>query len=365
MDRLDPQVLHFNARVRGMKSDLFTAAAIRDLLDRDDIGHVVDVLLESPYRVEVAEALARYAGGEGQAVPARDAADAIEEALGRNLGATRRRLIGLVDGDFGDLVSVFFLRHDLRSVKSLLRCRHRNLDGEAAAPYLIPGPTLTALRMRELAGADSMAALVRELMAWNEGFTRCLFPALDDYETTSDLARLEETLDRDYFAENASRLGASRDPNRRALAALLHSEIDRINLRALFQFFATGRDRAALRDRLLPEGTLSVVFVERMAEADDAAGAMECLGNTPYRALIEQLYSVIQTHRFAPVERFFERIILAQLRRMARSEVFGLPVVMEYGWLKYNEMLNLRLVARGLAGHLPKGRVREELYLVR
>ena len=47
---------------------------------------------------------------------------------------------------------------------------------------------------------------------------------------------------------------------------------------------------------------------------------------------------------------------------MARVDPFGLSIVMEYAWLKYNEMVNLRLVARGLAGHLPKGRVREQLH---
>ena len=35
---------------------------------------------------------------------------------------------------------------------------------------------------------------------------------------------------------------------------------------------------------------------------------------------------------------------------------------MNYVWMKYNEVINLRLIARGLAGSIPMGRVRDELY---
>jgi vacuolar-type H+-ATPase subunit C/Vma6 len=62
------------------------------------------------------------------------------------------------------------------------------------------------------------------------------------------------------------------------------------------------------------------------------------------------------------VERFFERLIMHRLRRLSQVDVFGLGVMMNFTWLKFNEVVNLRLIARGLAGHVPPGRVREELH---
>ncbi len=353
MARLDTNIVHFNARVRGMKSRLFTSAAIREMLDRDEVGHVIEVLLESSYKTEMAEALTRFQG-----------ADAVEEAVSRNLRVTRRRLIKLAEGKFEELLRLFLLRDDLSSVKSLLRCKHHGFDAEAAKPYLIPGPTMPRALQEELAQSESMEALAAGLVAWNEDLCLCLQEGLEAYGETNSLPDLEEALDRSYFVENARRLGKSRDSNCQALCTQLQAEIDRINLRTLFQSFEDGQDRMAAGERFLPEGALPVDFLLRMARANDAAGAMELLGSTPYRMLVEELYQLMQTHHFAPLERFFERIVLQQLRRMARSDVVGLSVVMEYSWLKYNEILNLRLVARGLAGHLPKGRVREELNLV-
>ena len=64
------------------------------------------------------------------------------------------------------------------------------------------------------------------------------------------------------------------------------------------------------------------------------------------------------------MERFFERILMRNVRQSARNDVFGVGVMMDYVWMKYNEVVNLRLIARGLAGNLPAGRVRDELYSV-
>ncbi len=353
MGQLDTNAIYFNARVRGMKSRLFSTAGIREMLDRDEVGQAIDVLLESSYKTEMAEALTRFQG-----------ADAVEEAISRNLRLTTRQLIKLSQGKFEELLRLFLLREDLRAVKSLVRCQHHGFDVQAATPYLIPGPTLALALETEMAQSESMAALVAALVAWNPELCLCLQEALAAYGETKSLADLEEALDRSYFVENARRLGDSTDSNCQALCEQLRAEIDRINLRAVFLAFQGGGDRSALGEHLLPEGKLSINFLLRMARAEDASSAADLLGTTPYRSLVGDLLELCQSERFAPLERFFERIVLLQLRRLARGDVTGLPVVMEYCWLRHNEILNLRMVARGLAGHLPKALVRDELNLV-
>jgi vacuolar-type H+-ATPase subunit C/Vma6 len=89
---------------------------------------------------------------------------------------------------------------------------------------------------------------------------------------------------------------------------------------------------------------------------------MEQLARTRYARLVEELYQLLQTNRFSPMERFFERLLMRNVRQSARNNVFGIGVMMDFVWLKYNEAINLRLIARGLAGNLPHGRVRDELY---
>jgi len=350
------EVVNFSARIRGMRSELFDRARIEELLVAGDVGRVIDALLESPYRKEMAEALTRYEG-----------ADAIEDAVSRNLVETFHKLLRMAQGDFKQLVRLFLTRWDLAAAKSVLRTRHHGISGQAAIGHTVPGPTLTVPLLHDMAELESMEAVVGALAAWNSGLCGRLRKLLPEYEQNRDLGLLEDVLDRAYFVETSRSLIGEEETSDSDAAALrkhLRMEIDRVNLRSLFQSLREGADRAHLSDRLLPEGLLSHWLLLEMAAAGDPAQAMERLASTTYRELAEELYQLLQTQRFGPIERYFDRIMMHQMRKTARVDVFGMALLIDYVWLKYNEVINLRLIARGLAGHLPTGRVREELYFV-
>tara|TARA_R110001592_G_scaffold140888_2_gene361992 strand:+ start:604 stop:1668 length:1065 start_codon:yes stop_codon:yes gene_type:complete len=354
MADMDPFVIHFNARVHGMKADLLTQHAIDELLEQGDLAHMVDALLDTPYRTEMAEALTRYEG-----------ADAVEEAVSRNLVVTFQMLLSRSHGEFRTLVELFLSRWDLMAVKSILRCKHHNLDGAAVGSALMPGPNLTSPILVELNQCDSVESLVQALIGWNRTLCRSLRSALPAYLESNDLASLEEALDRAYFVENAARLKSTDDSDSQMVREQLQAEIDRINLRTVFQHIESGGEiETSLEDRFLSQGTLPKSLLRQMANASDPSAAMEQLDRTKYARLVEELYQLLETERFSPMERYFERLLMRNVRQSARNNVFGIGVMMDFVWLKYNEVINLRLIARGLAGNLPTGRVRDELYPV-
>ncbi len=161
--------------------------------------------------------------------------------------------------------------------------------------------------------------------------------------------------------ENAAALKNSRDENEQLLHFFLQIEIDLINLRLAFERLRQEKQAPIPDERFLPEGTLPFKLLARLGRAQDAGEAAELLKNTRYMAFLDELYQFMQTKRFSPVERLFQRVLMNELRRLAILNPLGIAVVMDFAWRKYNEGINLRLVARGLAGHLPPGRVREEL----
>jgi vacuolar-type H+-ATPase subunit C/Vma6 len=347
----EPNIIYFNSRIHGMRSHLFERGQIEEMLSQDDLSRMMDTLLESAYHTELAEATTRFSG-----------ADAIEEGVTRNMVHTFQNMIAAASGDFKELVSVFLMRWDLDAVKSLIRCRHHNLPEDATVSALIPGPTLTMPILQDFAKIEDMEGLVKTLAAWNRPLCRPLRDALPAYEEAGDVRVLEEALDQGYFVENVRRYSRSEDENAAQLVEELRSEIDRINLRSVFQCILDKGDKDQTAARLLPEGTVKRNMLQSMLAADDVAGAMEHLAATRYQGLLEELFSFLQTGRFSPVERFFERLIMHRLRRLSQVDVFGLGVMMNFTWLKFNEVVNLRLIARGLAGHVPPGRVREELH---
>ncbi|MBI2425480.1 MAG: V-type ATPase subunit [Candidatus Hydrogenedentes bacterium] len=352
MPDTDPFIIHFNARIHGMKSSLFSAGALEEFLTQGDLARLSDALLESPYRTELAEALTRFSG-----------ADAIEEAVSRNLVETFRTLIRRAQGDRKPLVAMFLTRWDLAAVKSLLRCQAHGVTGDEGLAWVLPGPTLSMPLLQDFLQYDSMESLVQALTAWNSSLCRCLVRALPAYQEGNDLAVLEEALDRTYFVTSVRALRSREDVDSSRLLGHFRAEIDRINLRLIFTALESG-SATALEGRLLTDGFLPQALLQQMIGTGDSTGAMELLAGKRYGTLAEDLYQLLQTRRFSSMERFFERMLMHQMRLEAHRYVFGLGVMMDYVWLKYNEVINLRLIARGLAGQLPAGRVRDEMYFV-
>jgi len=341
------------ARVRGMRSELFSREKLDDLLDQEDVGILVEVLLNSPYERHLAEALTRYHG-----------ADAVEAAVTADLVESFQRLAQLSQGPRREWVHTFLLRWDLAAVKALLRNGHHGIAVTEPGLGFQPGPTLSLALAREFSAQPSMAALVNRLVFWNPELCRPLLRGLRTFERTGHVGVLEEALDRSYFVRHARLLAPGRadeahDEDRAQLRTVLQMEIDRINVRTLMQLRPPHAEPEATMARLLGEGSISGVLLRKMAEAPDVGHVMELLGPTRYHEVVEGLYQFLQTQRFSPIQRMLDMILLAELRRMARARVLSLAVLMRYAWLKYNEVTNLRLIARGLTRHLPRGRVRE------
>lgn len=351
MSETDSQVIYFNARVHGMKSHLFSRAQLEELLAQGDLQKLVDAMLESSYRTEMAEALTRYSG-----------ADAVEEALSRNLANTFNHMLSGTSGEFGELVRIFLTRWDLAAVKGLLRSQHWNLSPEETELEIAPGPSLPVALMREFAQIENMPALVNALVAWNRPLCHGLRPALEEYNSTNDLAVLEDALDRAYFVDTLKNLKRSENADALILAEYLQAEVDRINLRSLFLAVEGGTAASQLDNYFLPGGKLGQSRLKAMAATGDLGAAFGQLETTSYADLLEEYLQYVQSKRFAPIERYFERMLMRGLLKLSRRDVFGIGVMMNYVWLKYNEVINLRLIARGLAGSIPIGRVKDELY---
>ena len=350
---MDTLSIHMNARVRGMKSRLLSRQQFDALLDLDDVERLTQSLLDSPYKSEMAEALTQYQG-----------ADAVEEAVSRNLAETFRSLQRIAKDDLREPADRFLARWDLMGVKALLRNRHHGIDVQEGMESLTPGPSLSVALMNEFAGKPSMDELVAALASWNSDLCGPLVKNLGAYHESGALDILENALDRGYFEGTISSLSTRKDANSRLICQVLRMEIDRINLRLLMQRRGTGTTAENKIEQLMPGGLVSKSILLEVAAAQDGAEAMKHLEKTKYADLVGRLYTLVQTGRFAPLDRLFELLLIHYLARESRVHVMTLAIFMHYTWLKHNEVINLRMIARGEARHMPRGRVREEVMYV-
>jgi vacuolar-type H+-ATPase subunit C/Vma6 len=104
--------------------------------------------------------------------------------------------------------------------------------------------------------------------------------------------------------------------------------------------------------------------LRELAAASTFDRALPILEKTPYAGIASDAAESATARGFAGFERFSEMAILQRLKRAAQHEGLGIALLMHYAWLKYNEVMNLRMIARGLDIHLAPSRIREELVYV-
>lgn len=344
---------YINARVRGMKSSLMDSSELDALLDSSGPDAMAELLLTSAYEAEIAEAMTRYQG-----------ADAVEDGVSRNLIATFAKLRRMCRGDLENLVSIFISRWDLAGVKALLRNRHHGLDAETGESSLFPIPSMAPALMSDLASRDSVEALVRGLIAWNSSLCSGMESHLNEYQESRNLRILEEALDHSYFVSNARRLENDKSKDAQFIRGLLRMEIDRINIRRLFEPRAHGVEAEDVLRELLPKGTLGEDVLRNVASASGPERAVEALSTTAYGELGDAAAIYAQTGQFSRLERAFEMAMLDKLRSASQQNALSIAVLMRFAWLKYNEVMNIRMIARGTAVHLPKSRIQEEVVYV-
>lgn len=345
---------YYNTRVRSMKSALFTSGQLDDMIENGDIESQIEVLINSPYGPEMSEALTVCRG-----------ADAVEEAVSRDFTKTLRRLLDMTEGRFRELTSMFFCRWDIVAAKSLLRIHRLGLDSTRTVESLSAGPTLSMPVLRGLATRDSVADLVAGLIAWNPYLCLSLNDHVAEHGENSDMAVLEEELERRYYVGTINELAEmENDENAELFRHVLALEVDRINLRVVFETLAFKTDPARAGERFMTVGTLPPRLLKRMVMSRSIVTATELLSGTRYSSFVEVLFTFMQTGRFSMMTHMFEEIALTEVQRAARRLVLSFAVLMYYVYLKSNEVRNLRLIARGHARHVPHARVREGLIYV-
>ena len=341
---------YMNARVRGMKRALMSSAELEVLLDRANAPAMAEALLSSSYEQEMADALTHSEG-----------ANAIEEAVTRNLTVTFAKLRRIGSGKQAELVDTFLARWDLSAVKALLRTRHHGLDAQTGASSLVPGPSLPVPLMNELAAQDSMEALVRGLAAWNPKLCRHLLDALPKYLESRDLRVLEESLDRAYFVGNVRLLKQRSDVAAGFIVDLLRTEIDRINLRLVFAPRPADLTPEDVMAWTLPRGYVNTATLREIASAPSPEPAERLLERTPYAGLESGFQHLAETGKFSRLDHQFENAIFERLRRGVQRESIGLAILLLFAWRKYSEVIKIRMIARGTAANLPKDYLREEV----
>jgi len=343
-----PDFAYINARVRAMRSRLLDAGQIEELLGAPSFEAFLAALNATPYGRELQEALTRTRG-----------LAAVDEALARNFSATTQKIRSFGDGKPKALIEALMLRWDLANLRVVLRGKHTGRAEEEIMESVLPAGLLTEVSLRELARQPDIPAVAGVLDALEHPLAPPLAEGLRDYLQSHDLLGLEMRLGR-HYAAHVLRVARGGGHNETVVRGLVQAEIDVLNVKTAAKL--------ARAEELLDAEARRRFFIEGGAIVNEDLFLLLSTPETAaqgWRALVARGFPVGEPgDDLTAFEQRLDRLLARSTARLYMADPLGIDIVVGYLTLKYNEVVNLRLIARSRILGIPRELVRREMFLV-
>ncbi len=345
---------YVNARIKGMKSRLLHPAVLETLILKPDIESIITELRTTAYKEEIEKASIQYSG-----------IMCIEVALRKDLTSSFRKIFGFMKGDESEkYIKILLGRWDIQNIKTILRGKNIHIPTAEIQDCLIPAGELDDTTMIELVKQPDVKAVIDLLATWGISYAKPLTRNVKEYAEKRDLAILEYALDRFYYknALNAVKGGSYNDG---LVREMIMAEIDVTNIKNVFRMIRDKIDVEEARDYLIEGGiSLDIENLLTMVRTGTFAGAIKLLETSPYAFLSKFPEEVIKAQRISVLEKELEKYLIKRGISRFLGDPLSIAIPIGYIWAKYNEITNIRIIARCKTADVPEKEIRGDLIYV-
>lgn len=327
---------YINARVKGMNSRLFDRKLYDTLILKPDIDSLITELEKSPYKKEIEEECVLHPGILG-----------IEYALRKNLIKNYRQILDFFRGDIGETyIKVFLNRWDIQNIKTILRGKNIHAPPTEILECLFPAGELDEATLTELMKQQDIRSVIDLLATWQISYSHPLTMHLDEYSEKNDLALLEYALDK-YYYEHSLSIVVGKKYDSRIIHDLLATEIDIVNIKTILRVIRDSIDSEDAKNMLLSGGKiLEPTILGELISDDSIRGVVRKLESTPYSFLSSIPEQAFLTDKISVFEKELDKYIIRKGIRTLRGDPLSMSIVIGYLWAKFNEITNIRIIAR-------------------
>jgi len=345
---------YVNARIKGMKGRLLDPAVFETLIHKPDVESIITELGTTAYKEEIEKASIQYSG-----------ILCIEVALRRDFTNSFRKIFGFMKGDESEkYIKILLGRWDIQNIKTILRGKNIHIPSAEILECLVPAGELDETTMIELVKQPDVKAVIDLLATWGISYAKPLTRNFKEYAEKRDLAILEYAIDRFYYqnALNAVKEG-SYDDN--LVREMIMAEIDVTNIKNIFRMIRDKIDFEEARDYLIEEGiSLDMEKLLTMVRTGTFAGAIKLLETSPYAFLSKVPEEVVKAQKISVLEKELEKYLIKRGITRFLGDPLSIAIPIGYIWAKYNEITNIRIIARCKTADVPEKELRGELIYV-
>ncbi|HLD33181.1 MAG TPA: V-type ATPase subunit [Candidatus Nanoarchaeia archaeon] len=204
------------ARVAVMKSRLLKKQQLHTYL-KMGIHELMRALQDGEYKAEMSELH-----------PEKNTLVQLESALNRNMMRTFVKLKRISDDKVQHVLSIYFLRHDIENVKTIVRAKAAGAPAEEITPYLLPSINHPDELYVSLAGKESVADVIEALPFH-----------VDVGDKADDLLYVENKLDR-YYIDQLFFLSKNLAGQGNVFRAFIQAELENLNIKIVLRLLRAG-----------------------------------------------------------------------------------------------------------------------------
>jgi V/A-type H+-transporting ATPase subunit C len=337
-----------------MKSRLLDSRTMDELARKPDLASLIVEMEKTPYREDIADASTRYAGIQ-----------CVEYALRRNYTRMFGRILGFVRGEPAEAyIRILMHRWDIQNIKTVLRGKSFHIPQGEVFECLVPAGDLDDVTLGEMIKQPDVRAVIDLLATWHIPYARPLIRHFREYTDERNLIVLESALDRFYYSTGLEAVRRDKyDEN--LVRDMLGTEVDVVNIKTTLRLI---RDKIELQDAeiyLLDGGRgLRRNALLAMLGAKSLEEAVGMLKGTEYEFLARVPEEHFRGEKVSEFEKRLDRFLIARGISGFNRDPLSIAIAVGYFWAKYNEITNLRIIARCRTADVPDEVVRGELFYV-
>jgi V/A-type H+-transporting ATPase subunit C len=345
---------YVNARIKGMKSRLLDPSVFETLILKPDIESIITELGNTAYKEELEKASVQYSG-----------IMCIEVALRRDFIHAFRRIFKFMKGDDSEnYIKILLGRWDIQNIKTILRGKNIHVPAAEIHQCLVPAGELDDTTLIELVKQPDAKAVIDLLATWGIDYARPLTRNFKEFSEKRDLAILEYAIDRFYF-ENALAALKGDGPDDRIMRNIIMTEIDVTNIKNVLRIVRDKIDIEEAPQYLIEGGImLGIDKLLTMIKPGTLEGAIKVLETTPYNFLSKIPEEVFRIKKISVFEKDLEKYLIKQGISRFLGDPLSIAIPIGYIWAKYNEITNIRIIARCKTADVPEKELRGELVYV-
>ncbi|MCJ7742159.1 MAG: V-type ATPase subunit [Methanoregula sp.] len=337
-----------------MKSRLLAPPVFETLILKPDVESIIAELENTSYKQEIEKATVQYSGIK-----------CIEVALRKDFTNAFRKILGFMKGGESETyINILLSRWDIQNIKTILRGKNIHMTSAEIVECLVPAGQLDDTTLIELIKQPDVKAVIDLLATWGIEYAKPLTRNFKEYSDKRDLSILEYAIDKFYYENALEKLGEDSYDDR-IILDMITTEIDVTNIKNVLKMI---RDKIEIEEAegfLINDGAkLNRERLLAMIRTGTLEGAIKVLDATPYKFLSELPADVFKTEKVSVFEKELEKYLIKRGISRFLGDPLSIAVAVGYVWAKYNEITNIRIIARCKTADITEKEIREELIYV-